>query len=154
MKPFRLSLVLAGLLGAVSFTSPAMSGPIAGLPSAQLNSMGTMPDGAQASSPIIQVRFGRGGGHGGYRGGGMHRHHGVYRGGGGYRYGAVVRRRAYIPGAYYGSGYCDPNYQYCGGGAVYGGARGYRGGGVYRGRAAFHGHRGHVSHYRGGGRRR
>jgi hypothetical protein len=153
MKPFGFSLVLVGLFGAMSLTSPVMSAPIAGLPTAQLNSMSTMPDEAQAGSPIVQVRFGRGGGYGGYRGGGMHRHHGVYRGGG-YRYGGVVHRRAYIPGAYYGGGYCDPSYQYCGGGGVYRGARVYRGGGVYRGRAAFHGHRGHVSHYRGCGRRR
>ena len=79
MKPFGFSLVLAGLFGAVSFGSPAMSGPIAGLPTSQLNSMSTMPEEAQAGSHIVQVRFGRGGG--GHRGGGMHRHHGVYRGG-------------------------------------------------------------------------
>ena len=92
MKPFGFSLVLAGLFGAVSFGSPAMSGPIAGLPTSQLNSMSTMPEEAQAGSHIVQVRFGRGGG--GHRGGGMHRHHGVYRGGVAYRRGAVVRRGA------------------------------------------------------------
>lgn len=103
---------------------------------------------------IQQVRGGRGGYRGsGHRGGAVHR---GYRGGVAYRGGAVVRRGAVVGAGYYGSGYCDPNYQYCGGG-YYGGGAVYRGGAAYRRGAAYRGgavRRGgaHVAHHRGGGR--
>ena len=93
MKPFGFSWVLAGVFGA-AFTSPAMSGPIASLPAAQLALLSTAPDEAQVGSQIVQVRFGRGGG---YRGGGIYRHHGIHRGGVAYRRGARRAGRGHPP---------------------------------------------------------
>lgn len=132
---------------------------------------------------VTQVRAGGGrgggrGGGGGYRGGGAYRGGAAYRGGGVYRrgYGGVAAgaivggAAAAAAGSYYGSGYCDPNVQYCGSGyyapGVVGGAavgagvaaarRGgayYRGGG-YRGGGAHVAHRGGGGYRGGGGRRR
>ena len=157
MKSFKLATVLAGVLGTALLVMPAKSAPISAVPLTQLTGI----DDSQA----VQVRF-RGGGFRGYRGGyghrgGFHRRYGGYRG---YGYRGYGVRRAYLPGAVYGSGYCDPAYQYCGG---YGyGGYGYRGGvyrrGVYRAgygyrrgyRGGFGGYRGaHVAHFRGGRRR-
>lgn len=105
------------------------------------------------------ARAARGGGGAVHRGGGaVHRSGTVYRGG------AVVRRGAVATGAaYYGGAACGYypyppcGSAYYGGGAAYRGGAVYRGGGaVYRGGGAVHrGGRGaHVSHHRGGGRRR
>jgi hypothetical protein len=173
MKSFKLATVLAGVLGTALLVMPAKSAPISAVPLTQLTGI----DDSQA----VQVRF-RGGGFRGYRGGyghrgGFHRRYGGYRGYGYRRYGGYRGygyrrygyrgygvRRAYLPGAVYGSSYCDPAYQYCGG---YGyGGYGYRGGvyrrGVYRAgygyrrgyRGGFGGYRGaHVAHFRGGRRR-
>jgi hypothetical protein len=162
MKTFKFATVLAGVLGTALLVMPAKSAPISAVPLTHL----TGTDEAQA----VQVRFGRGGYRGGYRGGfrggygyrgGFHRRYGGYRR---YGYRGYGVRRAYLPGAVYGSSYCDPAYQYCGG---YGyGGYGYRGGvyrrGVYRGgygyrrgyRGGYGGYRGaHVAHFRGGRRR-
>src|SRR4051812_11028526 len=113
MKSFKLATVLAGVLGTALLVMPAKSAPISAVPLTQLTGI----DDSQA----VQVRF-RGGGFRGYRGGyghrgGFHRRYGGYRGYGYRRYGyrGYGVRRAYLPGAVYGSSYCDPAYQYCGG---------------------------------------
>jgi hypothetical protein len=145
---FTLSIV--GFAGVALFTLPAMTAPIA----VSKGIAAILPvDGGE----IVQVRAARGG----YRGGSVHRSAAVRRGGAVYRGGAVVRRGAVVGGGYYGGGYCDPNYQYCGTGGYYGGGV-YRGGAVVRGRtvvrggAAVRGRGAYVAHrgYRGGGRRR
>jgi hypothetical protein len=162
-KPMKLSnlllkLSVAGVAGVVLFAAPAMSAPLSAFPK---DLASAAPD---DDSLIVQVanRGGHRGGGAAVRGGGA-----VYRGGA-VRGGAVVRGGTVARGgAVYatGGGYCDPNYQYCGGsggyysGGVYrsGGAV-VRGGGAYaRGGAAVRagGARGaHVAHRGGGGRRR
>jgi hypothetical protein len=160
MKPLGHMFAAAVFSGTALLSLPAISAPISAVPLTRL---------AGTHDPqAIQVRFGRGGFHGGYRGG-FHRHYGGYRRYGyrggyrGYGYRGYGVHRAYLPGAVYGSSYCDPAYQYCGG---YGyGGYGYRGGvyrrGVYRagygyrgGYRGFGGYRGaHVAHFRGGRRR-
>jgi hypothetical protein len=120
---FKLSV--AGIVGVALFVLPAMSAPIA----VSKDLLTVLP---ADEGQIVQVRAGRGGHHRGgsiHRGGSVHRTAAVRRGGAVYRGGAVVRRGAVVGGGYYGGGYCDPNYQYCGTG-------GYYGGGVYRGGAA------------------
>src|SRR3954447_4060384 len=113
-------LAIAGFTSAVFFALPAMSAPISVFPKDLVNLL------AADENQIVQVRGGGrgGGGRGGgaHRGGGVHRgggaavHRGgaAYRGGGAYRGGAVVRRGVVGGAAYYGGGYCDPNYQNCG----------------------------------------
>src|SRR5215204_2875153 len=159
-------LAIAGFTSAVFLAFPAMSAPISVFPKDLVNLL------AADENQVVQVRGGgRGGGArggGGVRGGGAVRGGGSYRGGvayrgAAYRGGAVVRRGVVASGvgASYGSGYCDPNYQDCGGGGYYGGGGVYRGGAVVRGGAAYRGgaavRRGggaHVAHRGGGGRRR
>ena len=150
---FALSMV--GFAGVALFTLPAMTAPIG-------VSKGVAATLAVDGDEIVQVRAARGN----YRGGSVHRSTAVRRGGAVYRGGAVVRRGvvvrrgAVVGGGYYGGGYCDPNYQYCGTSGYYGG-RVYRGGAVVRGRTvvrggAVRGRGAYVAHrgYRGGGRRR
>jgi hypothetical protein len=143
---FTLSIV--GFAGVALFTLPAMTAPIA----VTKGVVAILPvDGEE----IVQVRAARG-----YRGAAVRRGGAVYRGGGVVRRGAVVRPGAVVGGAYYGGGYCDPNYQNCGTGGYYSGGV-YRGGAVVRGRtvvrggAAVRGQGAHVAHrgYRGGRRR-
>jgi hypothetical protein len=144
MKPINLavSLAVVGFAGTTLFALPAVSAPISGFPKNVVDVV------SGDDSPIIQIRNGRGGRAAG-RGGA------AYRGGVAYRGGAVVRRGAVVTGGGggYAGGYCDPNYQYCGGGyggAVVGGGTVARGGAVVRGGAA----RGARVAHRGGGRRR
>jgi hypothetical protein len=144
------NLALKSLFGVITgmtlFAHQAISAPIAG------------PKGILVvpldNSQVVQVRAARA-----YRGGSVHRGAAVQRRATVYRGGAVVRRGAVAVGGYYG-GSCDPYYQNCGGGSYSGGV--YRGGAVARGGAVIRGgavvrrgYRGaHVSHHRGGGRRR
>jgi len=148
MKLGTLKLAVAGFAGAAMFVLPAMSAPISAFPKGLAGAV-SADDGQ-----IVLVRNGRGAARGGAVRGGAVRGGAVYRGG------AVVRRGVAVggPAAYYGSGYCDPNYQNCGGGAYYGGVYGggavARGGAVVRGGAAVRGRGAHVAHRGGGGMRR
>jgi hypothetical protein len=145
------NLALKSLFGVITgmtlFAHQAISAPIAG------------PKGILVvpldNSQVVQVRAARA-----YRGGSVHRGAAVHRRATVYRGGAVVRRGAVAVGGRYYGGSCDPYYQNCGGGSYSGGI--YRGGAVVRGGAVIRGgavvrrgYRGaHVSHHRGGGRRR
>src|SRR5882672_10173959 len=115
-----LKLTLAGLASVALFVLPAMSAPISVFPKDPLK---TAPETAPVDeSQIILVRGERGGGaaRGGAARGGAVRG-GAVRGGAAYRGGAVARGGAVVTGGggYYGGGYCDPNYQDCGGSAPY-----------------------------------
>jgi hypothetical protein len=150
MKPINLavSLAVVGFASTALFASPAVSAPISGFAKDVVDVV------SGDDSPIIQIRNGRGGRGGVHRGAAV-RGGAVYRGGAAYRGGAVVRRGAVVSGGggAYAAGYCDPNYQYCGGayrGAVVSGGTVARGGAVARGG----GGRGAYVAHRGGGRRR
>lgn len=158
LRNLGFKLTLAGFACAVLFVLPAMSAPISVFPKDPLKIV------PSDDSQILLVRGEHAGARGGAVRGGAAARGGAVRGGAAYRGGAVVRRGAVVTGGggYYGAGYCDPNYQYCGGGvAVTGGA--YRGaavaggavrGGAYaRGGAVARGGGAHVAH-RGGARRR
>jgi hypothetical protein len=149
---FKLSV--AALAGAALFSLPAMSAPIAA-------SKALLTGFSVDNSQVVQVRADRGGNRSGaaHRSGSAHRSAAVHRsgavkGGAVARGGAVVRRGAVVGGTYGSTGgYCDPNYEYCGGSAYYsgGGAAVVRGGAVVKGGAAVR--RGvHVSHHRTAGR--
>ena len=153
LNNFGFKLTLVGLASAALFVLPAMSAPISVFPKDLLK---TAP---VDESQIMLVRGERGGAN---RGGAARG--GAVRGGAAYRGGAVVRGGTVVTGGggYYGGGYCDPNYQNCGGSAPYaagvypGGAAVYRGGAVARGGAVVRGGAvggAHVAH-RSGGRRR
>lgn len=162
LSNFGFKLTLAGLASVALFVLPAMSAPISVFPKDPLK---TAPETAPVDeSQIILVRGERGGARrgGAARGGAVRG--GAVRGGAAYRGGAVVRGGTVVTGGggYYAGGYCDPNYQDCGGSAPYaagvyrGGAAVYRGGAVARGGSVARGGAvggAHVAH-RGGGRRR
>ena len=161
LSNFGFKLTLAALASVAVLVLPASSAPISVFPKDLLK---TAPETAPVDeSQITLVRAERGGA----RGGGAARGAAV-RGGAAYRGGAVARGGAVVRGGtvvtggggYYAGGYCDPNYQNCGGsyatGVYPGGAAVYRGGAVVRGGAVARGGAAggaHVAH-RGGGRRR
>jgi hypothetical protein len=158
LRNLGFKLTVAGFACAVLFVLPAMSAPISVFPKDPLKIVPS--DDAQ----ILLVRGERGGARGGAARGGAVARGGAARGGAVYRGGAVVRGGTVATGGggYYAGGYCDPSYQYCGGGAPYvggvyrggavaGGA--VRGGAYARGGAVARGGGAHVAH-RGGARRR
>jgi hypothetical protein len=147
MRNWSIGALVAMILGlAAGAGSTASAAPIGNL--------ATVP--ALSENNIVVPAARRGGHRGGtvYRGRTVHRGVAVHRR-------PTVRRGGvvYRGGVAYGtSPYCGyypyPPCYYSGGGAVYRGGTVYRGRTVHRGATVHRGSRAHVSHHRGGGRRR
>jgi 4-hydroxybenzoate polyprenyltransferase len=130
-----IKLVVAGFASAALFALPAMSAPLS-----------VFPNGVSVDSQALQAQA-RAAARGSVHRGAAVRGGAAYRGGAAVRGGAVVRRGAVVTGG----SYCDPAYQYCGGGAYttgYGGGAAVRGGAVVRGGAAVRGGGARVAHRR------
>jgi hypothetical protein len=136
----RLALTLSLSCFATALCATLSASPAMSVPLAAAKSLGADED------QIVLARVARGG-RGAVRRGGAYRGRAVVRGG------TVVRRGAVVTGGGYSSGSCDPNYEDCGGVAVYRGGAVVRRGAAVRGGVAVRGRGAHVAHRGGRGRR-